>query len=267
MTLRGAALGLLMVAPLLLAGCTGSPPALSLSGVAPASDGKLNLTAGPGLLVTPSPENHTLQVGLAQVVQAPVLQACGGSCRNLTVRPGTLIADDDVVGLRNLTLIAQSAEVDPAVNFYGPGLADVHALRWSQAQGAFLLGGDLVSGGNLTATRYLSTRTLLVTSSGVPFTVSTAPTEGTEPTVFARGSARLANGTATIALPAPFQAIVEEGGMTVQVTLTSEGPALYVAEKARDHIIVRATSGAPATDATFDWFVQAPRKGAEGFVV
>lgn len=266
MTPRAGALLALLLAVPLLAGCTGSR-SVSLSGVSPASDGAINLTAGPGLVVTPSPENHTLNVALGSVVQAQVIQACAGSCRNLTVNPGAVIADGDVVGLGNLTLVAASAAADPSLNFYGANLSDLHFLRWSQANHDFEASADLTAGGNLTATRFLSTRTLLVTPGGVPFTVSTAPTEGNEVTIFARGSAALQNGTATVALPQAFQALAGAGLLTVQVTLTSEGPALYVSEKATDHFVVKATTGAPSSSATFDWFVQAPRKGADGFVV
>ncbi len=265
MTQRGGAILLLLVAAL-LSGCTLGARPVSLSGVAPAGDGAIHLEAGQGLVVTPSPENHTLAIALAPVAQTQVLQACAGACRNLTVNPGAVIADGDFVGLGNLSLIASSAAVDPALNFYEPGLAAVHALRWSQVARAFEVEGDLLAGGNVTATRFLGTRTLLVTSTGVPFTVSTAPTEGAEVTVFARGSASLQNGTARVDLPQPFQALEDVGNMTVQVTLTSDGPALYVAEKARDHVTVRATGGSTA-DATFDWLVQAPRKGGAGFVV
>jgi hypothetical protein len=262
MTLRAGALLLL----LLLAGCASPAAPLSVSGVAPASDGRLNLTAGAGLLVTPSPDNHTLAIGLAPVAQTSVLQACAGACRNLTVGAGSVIADRDLVALANVTLVAQGATQDPTINFYGPDLADLHVLRWSQATRAFQMQGDVLALGNLTATRFLSTRTLLVTPAGTAFTVSTAPTEGTEVTIFARGSATLENGTATVALPAPFQALEGAGPMTVQVTATGEGPALYVGQKAADHFVVRAAGGAGG-NVPFDWFVQAPRKGADGFEV
>ena len=263
---RATALLLLLTAAPLLAGCTLGGRPVSVSGVAPASNGSIALAAGSGLVVTPSPENHTLTVGLAPVAQAQVLQACAGPCRNLTVNAGAVIADGDLVGLGNLTLIAQSEAADPALNFYAPNLSDLHVLRWSQARQTFEASGDLLAAGNLTATRFLSTRTLLVTSNGVPFTVSTAPAEGNEVTIFARGSANLTNGTARIDLPQPFQALEDAGLITVQVTLTGDGPALYVSEKARDHVTVKATGGS-GSDAPFDWFIQAPRKGGSGFVV
>ncbi|MEA3200938.1 MAG: hypothetical protein QOE90_2366 [Thermoplasmata archaeon] len=267
--LRAALLLALLVAPL-LAGCTTNGSTLKVNGVAPAGDGNLNLSAGPGLVVTSSAENHTLLIASAPVFQAAVLQACAGACRNLTVGPGAVIADGDLVGLSNLTLVAGSESRDAAIHFYGPNLSAEHVLGWSQVANAFEATGDLLVTGNLTATRYLGTRTpILLPINGQQqlVTFSTAALEGLEVTIYARGSAQLQNGAATVALPTPFQILEAGGNLTVQVTLTSEGPALYVAEKTNDHFTVRATGGAPASNATFDWFVQAPRKGAEGFTV
>jgi hypothetical protein len=270
MSPRAALLGVLLIAPL-LAGCAGgSTRPLSISGVNATAEGALNLTAARGLVVTPSPENHTLVVGLAPIAQTQVFQACGAECRNLTVGAGTIIADADLVGSANLTLLARAPGADSAINFVDADGGAVHFLRWSQAQRDFQANGDVLVGGNLTSTRFLGTRTPLVFNQGTPqqqlITVSTAALEGAEVAVFARGSAQLANGSATIAIPQALQAIMGTGAITVQVTLTSDGPTLYVAEKGADHFTVRATQGA-VSNATFDWFVQAPRKGAEGFVV
>jgi hypothetical protein len=265
--MRALVLSTLLLAPLVLAGCA-SPGALKVNGVSPAADGNLNLTAEDGLVVTSSAENHTLRLAPAPVFQTAVLQACAGPCRNLTVDPGAVIADGDLVGLANLTLVA-SASADPSIRFYGQNLSDQHVLRYSEAASQFQLSGDLLAAGNVTATRYLGTRTPLVVPLGGQqqvVTFGTAALEGAEVDVFARGSSQLANGTATVALPTPFQFLAGEGSITAQVTLTGDGPALYVAEKARDHLVVRA-SGGVASDATFDWFVQAPRKGGEGFTV
>jgi hypothetical protein len=273
MTFRAGALLALLVVPLVLAAGCSSPSGvtrMTVSGVEPASDGKLNLSAGAGLVVTPSPANHTLVIGLAPVAQTSVLQACSGACRNVTVSTGSVIADADLVGFANLTLVARSATEDNAINFLSPDGQTARFLRWSQAQGQFQFDHDLLVGGNVTATRFLGTRTPLVFGQGTAqqqfVTISTAALEGGEVAIFARGASRLVNGSANVTLPGAFQELEDAGIITVQLTLTSDGPALYVAEKARDHVIVRATGGA-GSDATFDWFVQAPRKGSVGFVV
>src|SRR5579885_987070 len=142
--MRALLLVALLTAPL-LAGCTtNNGGTVRLNGVSPAGDGNLNVSAAPGLVVTSSAENHTLVIGPAPLFQAAVLQACAGACRNLTVSPGAVIADGDLVGLANLTLIAQSAALDPAIHFYGANLSSDHVLRYSQVADAFQLEGDLL---------------------------------------------------------------------------------------------------------------------------
>lgn len=258
----------LLFVALLLAGCTGGGTSgvSSLNG----AKGDVSLVAGRGLVVTPSPENRSVVVGFGDVVQAPVVQACNGACRNLTVPPGALIADGALIALHNLSLNAAGPDGDAAVFFYDHGQEGARFLRWTDAANLFDLSGDLQVVGNLTATSWIGTRTPLVLGAGTPqqqvVTVTTAATEGPEVTVFARGSGQLANGAFRVDLPLAFQALVAEGAITAQVTLTSPGPALYVAEKAKDHLLVKAADGSNAT-ASFDWFVQAPRKGGEGFVV
>lgn len=260
---------LLLLAMLLVPGCAspgGKEGVSQVSGVA----GAIDLKPGPGLVVTPSPENRTIVVGLASVAQSQVLQACAGECRNLTVLPGSLIAEGPLLAMRNLSLNAVGPEGDSAVYFYDHGQETGRFLRWADAQERFTLNGDLQVVGNVTATSWTGTRTPLVVNapSGqqILVTVTTAATEGMEPTIFARGAGKLTEGSATIALPSSFVALEGEGALSAQVTLTSRGPALFV-EKARDHLTIATADGSTPSDVTFDWFVQAPRKGAEGFEV
>lgn len=255
---RAALVLALVLVPLALAGCAAKE--VKLNGVAPAGDGNLRVDAGPGLTLVASPENHTLALGLAAILQAQAIQVCANACLSGNVTPGTLIVGADAVVLGNMSL------------------GGTHVVAWSDLDQAFQLRGSTVVLGNLTAvadasvpgTGYLGTRTLLaavVNGQIVRVSIGTAALEGNEVTVFVRGSGQLTNGSATIMLPGAFTQLARADHVTAQVTLTTDGPTLYVAERATDHITVRAASGAPASDATFDWFVQAPRRGSEGFVV
>jgi predicted small lipoprotein YifL len=243
----------------------GFPVASRVGGVEASPQGEVNLTGADGVLVTPSQEEGTVRVGLAAVVQTNVFHACGETCRNLTVAPGTLIAEGGLISLRNLSLNAAGPDRDAAIFFHDGGLETGRFLRWYEQGGKFQLNGDLQTIGNVTGTGYVGTVTpLIVGQQGQLVTVSTAATETTEVTVFARGSGRLTNGTATIAMDPAFVAIAGEGLVTVQVTLTSPAPGIWVTQKDKEHIVVESVAG---TFASFDWLVQAPRKGGEQFVV
>lgn len=267
-------LTLVSVLGAMLAGCTDRGPieredlafpvASRIAGVEPTAAGDVSFTGTDGLLVTPSLEPGTVRVGLAEIVQTNVFQACRDVCRNLTVAPGTIVADGGLVSLRNLSLNAAGPDGDAAVFFHDEGRETGRFLRWYDDGAKFQMNGDLQTIGNVTGTGHVGTITPLILGEDNLVTVSTAALEGTEVAIYARGSARLINGTATVAFPAAFVALVGEGPMTVQVTLTSPAPALWVAEKAADHVTVESVAG---TSATFDWFVQAARKGGERFEV
>lgn len=263
---------LLLLAPA-LAGCLGSPDGAvtreqlafdvvsSVGGVKPAPNGDVNVTGTDGVLVTA--EGGNLRVGLAAVTQTQVVQACRAECRNLTVPPGTVVAESHLASLRNLSLNAVGPDADSAILFFDQGQEGGRFLRWSDAAGKFQMNADVQALGNVTGTGHVGTTTPLVLPTGAIVTVSTAAAESGEVTVFARGSSRLVNGTVTLNLPPAFVALAT-GDITAQVTLTSAGPALYVADKTRERITVRAADASPS-NATFDWFVQAARKGGEEF--
>ena len=236
----------------------------SVGGVGPDADGDVPMVGADGLLVTPSPDSRSVRVGLSPVVQTNVFQACQDACRNLTVSPGALIAESGVISLKNLSLNAVGPEGDSALFFYDAGKETGRFLRWYEQGGKFQMNGDLQAIGNVTGTGHVGTITPLVVGEGQLVTISTAATEATEVTVFARGSARLVNGTATITFPPAFVALVGNGTLTAQVTLTSPAPSIWVAQKSKERLVVEGVAG---TSATFDWLVHAPRKGGEAFVV
>lgn len=244
----------LALLPLLTAGCTGE-------GVRdPRLDG------AQGIRVTPGGEEGGLVIGLDPVAQTQAFHACASACRDLTLPNGTLVAETALLSLANVSLRAAGPDGDSAVLFYDGGREGGRFLRWTDLVSKFQMNADLQVVGNVTATGHVGTTMPLRFPDGTLVTVSTAALEGIEVAVFARGHAELINGTATIPLPSAFTALAFGDGVTAQVTLRTPGPALFVSEATTESLVVQATDGHP-TGVRFDWFVQAPRKGAEGFEV
>lgn len=239
--------------------------ASSLNGVeANARTGDLALAAGRGIVLD-APENATnLTVSLAPVAQSAVFHACVAECVRATLPRGVVLAEAGIVSLENLTLNADGPDGDSAIFFGDDGSETGRFVRWNDGASEFQVNGEIVTSENLTALHHVGSRTPLTLGDGGLVFVQTAALEGAEVAVFARGSSRLVNGTANVTLPSAFSALVGRGPLTAQVSLTSDGPTIYVAQKSAGEIVVRATGGAES-DATFDWFVQATRKGGEDF--
>ncbi|HWH07986.1 MAG TPA: hypothetical protein VNX21_02230 [Candidatus Thermoplasmatota archaeon] len=237
----------LLLLALVLSGCAGREP--------PAQD----VTAGPGLVAERGEDG--VMVRLGDTLQPHVVQACAGACRPLEVPRGTLVADAALLSLGNVSVNAAGPDRDSAVFFHDDGRETGRFLRWSDVQSRFQMNADLLATGNVTATGHVGTVTPLQLPDGRVVTVTTAAVEGVERAVFARGTGFLRNGTATVTFPDAFVALVG-GPLTAQVTATSPGLGLYVEEKAEDHLVVR---GEPGANGAFDWFVQAARKGGEGY--
>ncbi|HKQ62505.1 MAG TPA: hypothetical protein VJS92_14535 [Candidatus Polarisedimenticolaceae bacterium] len=88
-----------------------------------------------------------------------------------------------------------------------------------------------------------------------------AAPEGDEVAVYTRGSARLKNGEARVALGDTFALVANpDVGLTVHVTPTGEPVPLAVAEKGTSEIVVRGPAG---SDASFDYIVWGLRIGFE----
>jgi hypothetical protein len=258
----------LLALAVVLAGCTApdAPAGVTkVAGVAP-RDGALNLTGSNGILVQPDAANSTVRLGLGDIVESPgTFHACAAACDVITVPRGAIIAEGPLISFENLTLNALGPDRDAAILFYDNGTFAGQWLRWLDGGDNFELSDDLDILGNVTARMSVGTATLITLASDPPRAahVITAATEGNEATVFFRGSGRLTNGAANITFPEPFRVLVGNGPITAQVSLTSLGGALYVAEKTPAYMVVRST--VLPSEATFDFFIQASRAGSEGF--
>lgn len=195
------------------------------------------------------------------------VHACDAAeCSTAGLPNGTVLADASLVSLHNASLNSAGPDRDSALFFYDEGKLDGQWLAWSDARARFEASADVDSLGNVTARHHIGTvTTILVPAAGqiTQLQIATAALEGTEATVFYRGSAALVDGVATVAFPVPFKFLVS-GEITAQVTPTSRGPGLFVSQKALDHITVETLDGSPS-DQTFDFFVQATHAGSEAF--
>jgi ribosomal protein S6E (S10) len=92
-----------------------------------------------------------------------------------------------------------------------------------------------------------------------------ASIEGPEAAAYARGTGRLVNGRAIIALPEHFTAIAAEETMTIQLTPRSaESLGLAVVEKSLTGVVVRELfKGSGSYD--FDFLIMAVRRGYENY--
>ncbi|GEM_PF-2826733 len=239
------------------------PVVSSVDGVAPPAAGDLTVRGANGVTVMADSANGSLRVGLGPLV-APVggIIACGSACNTSQASAGMVVADGSLISHHDLALNALGPEGDSVVYFYDQGRQNGEYLQWSDAADRFQLSHDTEILGEALARGPVGT----VSAASVPngSFVFTPALEGNEMAVYLRGSATLQGGSATISFPPEFAAVVGAGAITAQATLTSPAPALYVSEKAKDHLTVQTVEPFNGT-ATFDYFVQAPRAGGEAF--
>lgn len=198
-----------------------------------------------------------------ETTRSKFVLACAVSCGNVSVPPGSVLAEGSLVSGHNVSLNALGPEGDSGVFFFDDGREDGRWIRWRDTESQFQAKGDWHVVGNATATGFVGTATPVTTIGGTTVVLTTAALEGAELAVFARGSGKLVNGSALVALPLAFSVVAAPGLITAQVTLTARGAPLFVAEKAADRLVVESVDG--AGDASFDWFVQAPRKSTITF--
>jgi hypothetical protein len=92
-----------------------------------------------------------------------------------------------------------------------------------------------------------------------------ASIEGPEVAAYIRGTARLFNGEATVMLPEHFVLVVNDEGLTVQVTpLSADSEGLAVIEKSATRIVVKELKGGTG-NYEFDYMIQGVRRGYEDF--
>lgn len=248
------------------------PVVSSVQGVSNATSGEIGLVGANGIRVAPGPGNSTLTVGLGPVVQTRgIFQACRDDCDAFQTLAGMVIAEGSLISFNNLTLNARGPDGDSVVFFYDDGKQDRQYFRWFDARDRFELSGGIRALGPVEGAGYVGTADPIVLQSGEVALLVTAALEGLAPAVSVRGSAQLTNGTANVSFPPEFVVLLGAGPITAQVTLTSKAAGLWVSEKRADHITVESVrlgdANATAEDlaATFDYFVQAPRRGSEGF--
>jgi hypothetical protein len=80
--------------------------------------------------------------------------------------------------------------------------------------------------------------------------------EGNESGTYFRGTGRVVNGRAEIAIPEEWRLVTAESGITVQLTPIASFARLSVFEKSRDRIVVGGTD-----DCEFDYLVNGVRRG------
>jgi len=88
--------------------------------------------------------------------------------------------------------------------------------------------------------------------------------EGGEAGTYVRGSGRLVNGKAVIALPEHFGLVTETPGLTVQLTSRGAWLQLYVVELDTTQLVVRETQG---KSGAFDYLIHGVRRGYEQYEV
>ena len=127
------------------------------------------------------------------------------------------------------------------------GVAGVHGEGYKSAP-AVLAEGDFVATGVKAFAQPHPTDPSLV--------VRFVCLEGNEAGTYFRGTTRLVDGTAEIAIPAEWQAVTDEGGVTVHLTPVRSFASLTVWETSRDHIVVAGTE-----DCEFNYWVHGVRRG------
>ncbi len=168
-----------------------------------------------------------------------------------------VIANRQVVANLNIqttngSLLGQNVIVSGVVRTTG---GNVEADGNVTADGDVIAGGDLIAGGTKPA--------LVQTESfGRRFTYAI---EGTQVWFVDQGRGQLEKGVATIHLDPIFLETVtidEQHPMLVHITLTSDSQGVYVARQTSNSFTVRELQGG-TSDATFNWQVNALRKGYE----
>jgi hypothetical protein len=259
----------------LLAGCVAAPtrsattgdpaaPSVETAPLANATAAAMpKLVGADGVTIASDAAAGTVRVGLGSLV-APHggIIACGSSCNTSEARTGMVVADGSLISHNDVALNALGPDRDSVIYFFDQGRQNGEYLQWSDAADRFRLSNDAEVLGELLARGPVGT----VNAASVPngSYVFTPALEGNEMAIYLRGSASLVDGKATVTFPPAFAALVGDGAVTAQVTLTSPAPALWVSEKTSDHVTVETVT--PSTgSATFDYFVQALRVGGESF--
>jgi hypothetical protein len=85
--------------------------------------------------------------------------------------------------------------------------------------------------------------------------------EGNESGTYFRGSARIVNGTAVIAVPEEFRMVTDEEGLTVQLTPVGAAASMFVASEDLDSIVVRSNR-----DVKFHYQVNGIRRAYKDYV-
>lgn len=241
----------------------------SVQGITASPSGDVGLVGANGILVTSDASNHTVTLALqplgAVVSTQGAFIACGPACDLTDATAGMIVADGSLISHNDIALNARGPERDSSIYFYDLGNQGGQYVRWSESANRFHVSSDVqIDGEFLAVGGPVGTATPKNIPAQNAAFVFTAALEGNSVAIYLRGSGVLANGTATIVFPTGFSALVGDGDITAQVTLTSKGPALWVSEKTKDHVTVETVT--PTTSpVSFDYFVQAPRAGAESF--
>lgn len=150
--------------------------------------------------------------------------------------------------------------------------SDLYISNWNETDdffalqfgGRFWAKGNIDSDGNITAK---GTKNFVQEHPNDPSKeIVYVSLEGGEAGTYVRGSARLANGEATISLPDHFELVTSSNGLTAQVTPRENCNGLYVTSLSPNKIIVKELLNG-TSKVTFDYFVQGVRKGFEGHQV
>ena len=145
----------------------------------------------------------------------------------------------------------------------GERLAPTLQCRWSSARTAPTASRSVGTGGVTVTGDFTVTggtkNFAVVDPANSKSAIYFAALEGPEAGTYFRDPARMKDGEAVIDLPGYFSRITEPERPSLQLTPLGTWGRLYVAEKARDRLVIRA---APDTsDIEFDFLVQGVRKG------
>lgn len=172
-----------------------------------------------------------------------------------------LEVDQDVLLSGNLFMKHSGTDSNQYLWFFDGGRVDDEWISWDDASDRFEVSDSLHVFGDLTANlknfvQNHPTREDLE----VVFT----SLEGDEVTVFTRGSARLKDGVARVALGPAFALVANPSyGLSAHLTPRGDWSELYVAAISPTELEVRAHGG--SSDAVFDYVVYALRAGYENF--
>jgi hypothetical protein len=149
------------------------------------------------------------------------------------------------------------------IYFYDNGSWVAESVRWDDANHRFYITDDLHVSGDLSATGAKPFVQNHPYDSGL--SVAYVALEGDEAGTYTRGSGRLIDGEARIALGSTFAWVTNpEIGLTAHVTSRSPDAVVYVDSVSTEELVVRNVTGFP-TDAEFDYIVHGLRIGFEEF--